>query len=460
MPVSEKFSDRFVDIGGPNQESRSPSWVPRLLLGHRFRFSCWSRAEEVDKPKSRLGKDAPLGSCLGGVPIPCKDLQSALQTFERCGVTAVKVATAGNGVKSHVQLWASACELVRALLLGVGTHLPDLQPEIDLREHSPDAPGVESVSLALNFGSRVVVGEVATPSRCCFEVRLSGIVRFALERPSPSAGDSQLKLTLRVHGVDLPALQDGIELRKRLQVELGSEAGGFCKQEVFDWWMQHKDTAYPLETSKFHRLYESLFGQRGMQLLPKTINHDSLWGFLHNPGCTIQSFTFHSDSRDRTTLTAERSPAKSDEEAELLKTCRQVAQDILKDNRAAGERFAASATNFAALLYGHEIGQAGAKAAVIVKLFSAAKWWGPGTDGWGRFDQTWGCKDKRNAFGVVVEEQGRILWRLESKDDCRRKTEAARLAGKSCASVASKVPNRHGLLCCRRRSAQDALLAG
>jgi len=446
------------DIVLPKPEStgshRHPDCLPRLL-GHPLRFSCWNRDDKVVEAKAPTLKSTTSGSALGGVSIPCKDLRSALQTFEKSGLTSMRLAEAGGGAPKGEKLWGTACDLVRALLLGVEEHLPDLRPEIDLREHSPDAPGVEMVSLAVNFGAQAVIGEVATPSRCGFEVRMSGSVRFSLQRPAPSKTSSQPQLTLRVHGLDFDSLLECHAVFKSLEKDL-RENGGLSKESAYEWWTENKDTEYPLESSKFHRMVESLFGQRALQMMPKQIRIDSFWGFLHNPGCSIQSFTFHADSRSKTTLTARRNPAKSVEEAKLLETCLEVAQRVLKGNRSAGERFAASVTNFGAMLYGPDMGQSGADAAAIVKLCSAARWWGPGPDGWGKFDQTWGCKDKRNAFGIVVEEQGRLLWRFQSQADTLQAAKPrVHKVATSAATVASEVPmRRHGVLCCRKRAKQ------
>jgi len=147
-------------------------------------------------------------------------------------------------------------------------------------------------------------------------------------------------------------------------------------------------------------------------MLPKQIPMDALWGYLHNPGLVFESLTFHADTRGNVTVTARRRAATTPKEAELMEKCALIAHSILKENRRAGEHFAASATSFAAMCYGADIGQSGAKAKVIEKLFSAAKWWGPGPSGWHASDETWLCKDKKNTFGVTTEEQGRLLWRL------------------------------------------------
>ena len=48
----------------------------------------------------------------------------------------------------------------------------------------------------------------------------------------------------------------------------------------------------------------------------------------------------------------------------------------------------------------------------------AAEWWGPGQEGWHQWDHTFLLTDKRDSFGRVVAEQGRIIWTLASRTQC------------------------------------------
>jgi len=392
-------------------------------------LSCLSR--EVAAPSKE-----PLGA--GGTPLPCKDLPTAVESFRRCGAEALSAA----GDRSRDDLWGSACDLVSAVLLGIQDHLPELRPEIDLREGGSTG-STELVSITVRFGDAPIVGEVATLSRCCFEVRITGPLRFALRQPSAaSCGGCKQPLVLAASGFDLPNLRDVAEMRSQLASLLGR---GFDREAAYEWWQSNKDKEYPLETSKFHRMFESLFGQKATQLLPAQIRVDALWGYLHNPGCSIQTFTFHKDHKARgITVTATRAAPRTTEEAALVETCRQISHTVLRENRSAGERFATSTTSFCAMLYGHEVEQAGARAATIIKLFSAAKWWGPGDDGWHRWDQTWTCKDKRNKLGMLTEENGRIVWRIGKVDG-----DSVVLAGKS--GDARTCQRRGPTCCCRRR---------
>lgn len=402
-------------------------------------FICLGREPPV------ASKDTPSWSSgSGGHPIACKDLEDAVRTFQKCGAEALVLA--GGERPSWGPLWNTACDLVSAVLLGIQEHLPDLRPEIDLREGGV-VGSTEVVSIAVRFGDAPIVGEVATLSRCCYEVRLGGPLRFALRRPAQAAevGRSQ-PLVLQVAGLDLPNLRDVTLMRDKLASLLGSD---FDRKNAYAWWQEHKDEEYPLESSKFHRMYESLFGAKTTQLLPRQIAIDALWGYLHNPGCSIQSFSFHKDYKARgVTITATRVAPKSMEEAALVETCRQISHTVLRENRTAGEKFATSTTNFCAMLYGHEVNQAGAKAPLIVKLFSAAKWWGPGDDGFHKYDNTWTVKDKRNKLGILVEEQGRIIWRLGAAGDSDSGDPAA---SKRPGGTQDGAPRRATVCCCRRR---------
>merc|ERR1712216_266439 len=59
----------------------------------------------------------------------------------------------------------------------------------------------------------------------------------------------------------------------------------------------------------------------------------------------------------------------------------------------------------------------GASAEKVKKLFSAAEWWGPGETGWTQCDDTWLCTDQKDFFGRVLKAQGRMIWRLATRND-------------------------------------------
>jgi len=359
---------------------------------------CWCR-----EPGSNdvLGVGLPSGSV-----IAVKDVSEAVRAFRRSGAEAL---ITDRPDREWEPLWEAACDFVAALLLGIHAHLPALCPRIDLREGRGLSEKDDLVSLSVRFhDSEPIVGEVATLSRCCFELRIDNPVTFSLRRPAGPIGD-KCPVDLHVSGFELPALADLIFLRSRLTEELGAE---FDKQAAHQWFLAHKDEEFPLQESKFHRMFESLFGQPSAKLLPRFVHEDALWGYLHNPGCPLQSFSFHSGSRGGVAVTAERRPPRTSKEASLVEACQGVSKRFLTEQRSTCEKFSASATAFCAMLYGPAVGQEGADARVITKLFSAAKWWGCGSSGWQQWDVTYLVKDKRNALGLVTETQGRILWRI------------------------------------------------
>merc|ERR1712107_458057 len=58
------------------------------------------------------------------------------------------------------------------------------------------------------------------------------------------------------------------------------------------------------------------------------------------------------------------------------------------------------------------IGREGARPEQIRKLMSAASWWGPGPSGWQKVDYTWLLIDKKDMCGNIMQEQGRLIWRV------------------------------------------------
>mmetsp|Transcript_105380 Transcript_105380/g.265449 ORF Transcript_105380/g.265449 Transcript_105380/m.265449 type:complete len:485 (+) Transcript_105380:174-1628(+) len=456
--------------------------LPPVVSSNKSRSSRSYRRNH-SRNRSRGSSSSKAATCVveaadAGHPVACKDIASAVQAFRTCGAEALarecifEEAAQWQSPASWEPLWSAAGDFVEALLLGVLAHLPELRPAVSVweggRVRREGAGGGQSedevlVSLAVDFGPTPVVGEVATLSRFTQEVRLRGELRFALLRcqsprgTPPIGGSGRLqpqrrRLAMYVSGLEMPALDDLSALRQRLQCDLGQET--LNREAAYHWWLQHRHADFPLETSKFNRIWESLFGQPALKVLPKQVHMDSLWGWLHNPGCDLRLFCFEAaGARGRVTLTAERAPAKSAEEARLLEVCREISTRVLTENRAAGERFAASTTNFCAMLYAAEVDQVGGCAATIVKMFSAAKWWGPGKLGWQQFDETALCKDRRNSCGFLAEEQGRIIWRLAADIAAggRRPRGAGREARRSEVQMPSRSMKRSTLFgCCRR----------
>merc|ERR1711920_281503 len=97
---------------------------------------------------------------------------------------------------------------------------------------------------------------------------------------------------------------------------------------------------------------------------------------------------------------------------ELASVSDPLARENLIINRGKGEFFARSVMNFTAMVYGADVGQPGAQAKVIAKIFTGASWWGAEHGGWQQLDETWLCRDRKNRLGIVTQETGRVLWRV------------------------------------------------
>jgi len=379
-------------------------------------------------------------------------LHEVVRAFRAKGSLAVQAASGG----SDAPLWVAACDLVDAILQGVHAHLPavaltcEVCGQCEKTGHTVACEAEEAVTLTVSFDGKHIVGEVATPTRFCHEIHIVGKLRFALERPS---GDSAKPLVLRVAGLELPELPDVTRLREHMKAALGHEYG---PDAALRWWMQNKHEQFPLEKSKFHRIAESLWGQRATMMLPRQFVTEFIWGFLNGTNCHLEAFMFqHGSGASPVKITARRGPGQTDLERELLAISGPLAIKQLLNNRASGEKFAASMMNFVAMIYGQDARQPGANARLITKVFSAASWWGPGQSGWQQYDTTWCCRDQKNSFGMVVKEQGRVIWRVAGEPT------PPDVAGKYLAptKAADATFDHHvslrSLLCCRRRPSTE-----
>lgn len=328
-------------------------------------------------------------------------ISEGVLAFRQCGETAVHAAAGVAGAP----LVDAACQLVEAVLLGMQRHLPDVHMNVKLVHGKPG--GSEVVSLAVNFHDGPLVGEIATRTRIAVGLRVAKELRFAIQRPQPDV--SRSPLVLRISGLDFPRLPDVVRLREMLEDALKDR---WSPDSVFRWWKEHKDLEFPLPRSKFHRLVESFLGMRSMQFLPPAIHADIFWGYLHTSDLCIEAFEFHRDKKGGVTVTVQQKQALTSEEAQARAMNADIARKMLSEKRASGEKLCPSAMNVAAMLYGPEVNQPGACLDAIVKLLSAAQWWGHGSEGWQQFDETWLCTDKKDGFGRVVEKQGRIIWRV------------------------------------------------
>jgi len=177
---------------------------------------------------------------------------------------------------------------------------------------------------------------------------------------------------------------------------------------------------FPLSRSKFHRLVESLFEQKALKLAGKSVRVEAFWGYLHTVDLNMQALEFCMDHRRKKGVSASvrlRS-ALSQMEEEDRRRVKVITQKMMLQQRARAEIAAPSAINVGAMLCGAEIKQPGACAAVLAKLFTAAKWYSEGNDGtWHNYDKTWNCTDRKDMFSRVTEENGRLIWRVEDEGE-------------------------------------------
>jgi len=353
-------------------------------------------------------------------------------------------------------VWAAACDLVENLLLGVQMHLPEVTVQVTvskkntcvepmLAKESNCEDTDDLVAIEVGFSRWPIFGEVATPSRFCHEVHLLERVRFAMQLPANSDGE----VVLKVSGLEFPTLSEIPGLRSKIKEELGSSFNAECASE---WWMQHKDTALPLRSSKLHRIYESFWGLPGATMVPHQCLVDFIWPLLIGTNVTPEAFLFYLRG-DVVRMTCRQAPGRTPEEVALQEQLVPFVRDLLWRNRVMAEKFAASSFNFGMMFHGPAIGLPAAKTSVITRLLSAAKWWGPGSTGWQQWDQTWQCRDRKNSLGMIVERQGRIMWRLDNAQTLQPCAVAKQVATASTITAARRERGLAYAGCCRRRKA-------
>jgi hypothetical protein len=253
-----------------------------------------------------------------------------------------------------------------------------------------------------------LVAEIATRSRVSHSVRLAKRVRFAVlkcRQGAEEAGD----VTVRVEGLAFPMLPELQRVRQRLIESVGAE---YTPESALTWWVANKDKEFPLGSYKFHRLWNSLWEKRGMQIMPTHQKAKAFWGYLHTVDIEVEGFAVRPErSLSISGSLPSRISARVRYAPESMATGKRSEEcggEVLKKerDRAVGERFARSALSYCALIYGLEVGVPGAQITAIHKLLSPAQWWGPGKEGWQQCDNTWNCTD------TATKEQGRLLWRL------------------------------------------------
>eukprot|EP00928_Gymnodinium_smaydae_P036886 TRINITY_DN25706_c0_g1_i2.p1 TRINITY_DN25706_c0_g1~~TRINITY_DN25706_c0_g1_i2.p1 ORF type:complete len:454 (+),score=104.16 TRINITY_DN25706_c0_g1_i2:86-1447(+) len=352
--------------------------------------------------------------------VSTEEMEEALLRFRQRGDEAL----ARSGRQGDLLLWSTACEVFEALLGGVQRHVPEVCVSVDVvdRESSRAASRLapsEVVAIVLRLGVPQLVGEIATRSRVCGELRLSQEVRLALLRPPPTsdgerdhrkakAAAPESPLEVSVSGLAFPKIEEVAHLRARLESELGDS---FDRHSAYAWWLKNKDEEFPLQHSKFRRVYESFFRHAP---LPRWACEKGFWGFIN--ATTLEAsffklFRFHHDGKGSVEMTALRHPPTSPADVAQMAICDAMCRDVLLTDRPIAERFSPSSMNYMAMVWGRDVNQPGADPHKIAKLFAAADSWGPGPSGWHKLDDTWLCVDEKNAFGRVTKEQGRTIWR-------------------------------------------------
>jgi hypothetical protein len=288
-------------------------------------------------------------------------------------------------------------------------------------------------------------GEVATPSKVPYDVRLLPLLEFGLKL---SATGTPKTVVLRTHGLELAALEEMAELqteiagflgplprRRSAEDSLDPDVQAYL-EEALEWWIQHGTRQYPLRAHKFHRVYEALLQATfAGRLVPKEGLVAFFGSFLFCVRTPLEAMTFQPSKRggDKVFVTATRA-AQTLEEHELLATVMAVYMASLRSFAALAEKFAASALNVGKMLYGPRVKLEGGDSNLVIKLFTAATSWGCGTSGWKQFDQT----------ASITGDQGRLLWRPEDTSACT-----------SCAAEdipQQKKPRKSSGCPCRRRT--------
>lgn len=343
------------------------------------------------------------------------DLPSAVQAFRQTCTVSLQAL----GCYEEMEpLMDAACGLVEGLLLGINQHLPNVQTHTELRTRTAtDGMDTDLVRFSIRFEEAPLEGEIATRSRVAVSVRIDECLCFGLQQPKLNGSDPRGEgppLVLSVSGFNMPNLEDCRRVREQIKQDLPGDK--FKPDSAYDWWVQNKDK-FPPQSSKFHRVVESLLEQRAFKLLGRKIAVESFWGYLHTCDLNPDVFVFQRDKRIKprgVALTVRLKPAADEQEQQLRDRVQEITKGKLKSDRRAADKLAPSAISVGAMICGPDIGQEGAKPEVVTKLLSAASWWGCGevNDSWHSLDLTWKCTDRKDYMQRVVESQGRLIWRV------------------------------------------------
>eukprot|EP00930_Biecheleria_cincta_P034033 TRINITY_DN23558_c0_g2_i1.p1 TRINITY_DN23558_c0_g2~~TRINITY_DN23558_c0_g2_i1.p1 ORF type:complete len:427 (-),score=62.08 TRINITY_DN23558_c0_g2_i1:55-1335(-) len=336
----------------------------------------------------------------------CYSLEDGIQQFSSLLTKANKdyLGNAGQSISAAIH------HMIRCLLLGPQSHLPQLRSSVYVHE---GRVGEELAILKVKFDPAPLIAEVATRSRLPFRVKFDEEVCFVVLRTPQCAQPA--RVVVRVHGMSLLALPEVPQILADVRAELGDD---YTHASAHRWWLKNKESRYPLRESKVHRIYESLAGLPGAKLDPSAAmakNFQNLfWSMLHSTASEVDSLTFMPDEKVGTRVHMETRCAAEDQE--LRQRQLSASLDTVRSPQVfyLAEKFAPSASNFAALESGLKVGRPSADANKIAKVFTATSWSGSGSSGWQTLDHTWLCTDKKDIFGRTVAEQGRLIWQVAS----------------------------------------------
>lgn len=340
-------------------------------------------------------------------------MEQALATFRDKGLAIVE-STSGDAC---IPQWESACGLIDALLTGMTRHLREVRADAEVwaaatvpASGSCGAGGRSRVlALTVRFDAAPLVGVIATRSHLACDVCLDASVCFALLVPPSASTEDMEPLVVEVEGFYFKIAPEIRPLRWKLATELGDK---YDPTHVYEWWHENIDEAWPINSSKGRRVMEALFGTRSFQAtVPQGIKATTVWALINGVSTSIRTLEFYNDSKHGLRVSARRGPPVEPETAEEVERCDEILRTTLVRDEMAGEIFAASSFNFVRLIHGQSVGQPGASVAKLTKLLSAAHTWGPGTDGWQRFDETWQAVDEKNVLGRTTRENGRLVWK-------------------------------------------------
>lgn len=375
--------------------------LQRLIAGR-------SLPPKAETPAKVAGARQPRNGDSGAA-----SMKRAMAEFRDLGAKATAQAPA------DAQIWTAACDMIFALLEGVCRHLPSVDVVVEVTPpgvgDTASTGSTGSVSgpalprMAVSLSPAPLTGEFATKSRLATYLCLAEELRFEPRWGTTPRGRGML---LQVQGISLKPYEGADRMRASVLRELGEDAS---PAKAFEWWVRIRDEVCPKETSKIRWFVESLLEKPyTAQVLSQRHKANLVLGLAHARLKRIEHFALVWEGRDGVRISATQSEP-SDEEGRLLDACtNRIAIESLLRDRTMAEVFAPSTINWTAMLLAHGIGQMGAHSHKIVKLLSGASHWGAGTSGWQRFDDTWLCEDRKDAFGRVVQEQGRLVWRLPS----------------------------------------------